>query len=81
MSEGVIILNPYGEPIRISQRTFDILNIKGYLKKDRATGKKAIGVRQALYFLTAEAGTDLYRELGTDFSGPLYIGGPRRHAL
>jgi hypothetical protein len=67
---GHAIINPYGEVIRISQRTFDVLHMKGYLHKDRRTGMKGMDPKHADMFIATEKGRPWERELGSDFQGP-----------
>lgn len=70
MAIGHRIINPYGEVIRISQRTFDVLDMKGYLHKERRNGLKGMDLKHAAVFLEAEQQTKWMREIGSDFKGP-----------
>jgi hypothetical protein len=70
MAIGHRIINPYGEVIRISQRTFDVLDMKGYLHKEKRTGLKGMDPKHAAVFLEAERQTKWMKEIGNDFQGP-----------
>ena len=67
---GHEILNPYGQRIRVSARTLDALDCRGYLHRDKATGLKHIDRKSFLVFIEAERGTNWWYELGDDGSGP-----------
>lgn len=67
---GHPIINPFGQVVSISQRSMRALDIRGYLHRDALSGLKSIDVTHYLVFLEMERGTDLFRELGEDCSGP-----------
>jgi hypothetical protein len=70
MAIGHRIINPYGEVIRVSQRTFDVLDMKGYLHRERTSGIKGMDPKHAAHFLKMENQTEWMREIGSDFQGP-----------
>jgi hypothetical protein len=67
---GHEILNHLGVRIRITERTLDALDVRGYLHRDKATGLKQISTKNFMVFVEAESTTSWYYELGSDCSGP-----------
>jgi hypothetical protein len=66
---GHPIINPFGIVILVSQYTLRILDMFGYLHRDKESGLKRIDKVRYLVFLECERGTDYFAELGEDFSG------------
>jgi hypothetical protein len=76
MGVGHELLNPFGERICVSKVTFRILDMRGYLQRDRETGLKQFKPSLVEVFLQLERTTyhrDLYAAIGPDFSGPATI--------
>jgi len=67
------LLNHLGKTIRVTQRTLRDLDMRNYLRRDRATGLKQIRPDRYPMFLALECGDHRARfasELGEDCSGP-----------
>lgn len=71
--EGHEILNPFGRRIWVSKIILRVLDMRGYLRRDKATGLKEFKPDLVKLFLQLERTTyhrELYTALGPDFSGP-----------
>jgi len=66
---GHEMLNHLGKPIRVTERTLDGLDLRGYLQRDKQTGLKQITPIGYRVFVEAERATDWWYELGQDLSG------------
>ncbi len=67
---GHEMMNHLGRRIRVTERTIEALEIRGYLHRNRETGLKQISPQNYLVFVEAERATDWWHELGEDCSGP-----------
>lgn len=67
---GHEMLNHLRERICVTEGTIQALNMRGYLRRDRETGLLWLNSMSFLVFSEAEYGTEMYRELGPDCSGP-----------
>jgi hypothetical protein len=67
---GHSIINPLGQIISVSKPTFDELQDRGYLHRDKASGLWGMDPKQSAAFLESEKGSPYMREIGSDFSGP-----------
>jgi hypothetical protein len=68
---GHEIENHAGESIRITREAVKALDMRGYLHRNRITGKKQIKPELIDVLAEMEYGTPLMNELGYDFSGPM----------
>jgi hypothetical protein len=67
---GHEMLNHLGLRIRVTERTLEALEMRGYLHRNRETGLKKMSLNNYLIFVEAERSTDHFYELGEDCSGP-----------
>lgn len=67
---GHPIINPFGQVVRVSQRTLKALDMRGYLHRDPDTGLKGMDPKQYLIYADVERGTDHFYELGEECIGP-----------
>lgn len=67
---GHEMLNHEGQVIRVTARTLDALDIRGYLTRDYHTGLKQLTPKNFTVFQEVERGSDQFYELGEDCSGP-----------
>jgi hypothetical protein len=68
---GHSILNHKRDVIRITAKSIDAMDIRGYLKRDHQTGLKQIKPDLMDMMSEMEYGSPLMRELGPDCSGPM----------
>lgn len=70
LTVGHEILNHVGRRIRVTERTLDALDVRGYLHRNKESGIKQISAKNFLVFLEVERETHHFYELGDDCSGP-----------